>query len=308
MTGQPLEGQPLEGQPLRADHAVAYSYRRSAGGATGRFLAGLARAEVWGARHRDGRVVVPPGDADGDDLVRVADTGVVRSWTWVAQPTAEHPLGRPFAFALIQLDGADTSLFHVVDVGEESAMATGMRVFADWRTERIGGIRDIRAFVPTPSEAATTVVEAPEEVEVISEVRLDYGYEPGVVLSRFLRSLGEHRIEAGRCASCAAVYVPPRPGCPACGSGPMTLVDVGDTGVVVAYTVVHVPPPGEPAEVPFAWAWIRLDDADVPFPHLLGEADLDALRVGQRVQAVWVDNEELAPTWASIRHFRPVGR
>ena len=67
----------------------------------------------------DGRVVVPPVDHDpttgapSEAFVRVGDAGVVRTWTWVADPDDEQPLTRPFAYALVELDGADTSLLHV---------------------------------------------------------------------------------------------------------------------------------------------------------------------------------------------------
>ena len=49
--------------------------------------------------------------------MEVGPEGVVTSWTWVDTPNPNHPLDRPFAFALIQLDGADTAMVHVVDGG-----------------------------------------------------------------------------------------------------------------------------------------------------------------------------------------------
>ena len=49
--------------------------------------------------------------------------GVVTSWAWVSQPRPNHPLQRPFAWALIRLDGADTAMLHVVDAGSESAIS-----------------------------------------------------------------------------------------------------------------------------------------------------------------------------------------
>ncbi len=316
-------------EPLRAEHVVRFAYQRTVGGATGRFRAGLARAEVWGSRTADGRVVVPPVDHDPDsgapvrEFVRVADRGTVRSWTWVAAPAPDHPLPSPFAFALIRLDGADTELLHLVDVDSESRLAAGLRVRAAWRERRAGSITDIRAFRPeTPGHEGPAPSQPPPDPPprpspdppdppaagpsaLTSDLELHYAYEPGLVLSRFLRELGQHRIEGGRCPGCAAVYVPPRPRCPVCGSGPMAPAGVADRGVVVSYTVVRVPPYGAATEVPFAWAWIRLDGADVPFPHLLGDVALDEIRVGMRVRAVWVPASELAPTWASIRHFGP---
>ena len=53
---------------------------------------------------------------------------------------------RPFAFALVKLDGADTAMLHVVDANGEALMRTGMRVRARWREERIGAITDIECF------------------------------------------------------------------------------------------------------------------------------------------------------------------
>jgi uncharacterized protein len=309
--------------PLRAEHVFAFSYRRSVGGATQRFLGGLAEAEIWGSRAADGRVFVPPVDHDPetgaaiDDYVRVGEVGVVRSWTWVDTPSPEQPLDGAFAYALVQLEGADTALLHLIDVADEHTMATGMRVRVDWRAERVGSIRDIRAFVPVTvtesvsppmptSETTSYSPAASQSIEVISDVRLEYTYEPGLTLSAFLRSLAERRIVGGRCPVCMKVYVPPRPRCPTCRAGPMADVALGEVGVVTSYTIVHVPFAGLSLDLPFVTAWIRLDGADVPFPHLLGEVVPDEVRVGQRVEAVWVSADQLEPSWESIRYFRPV--
>ena len=60
----------------------------------------------------------------------------------------QHPLDRPFAFALVTPDGADTSMVHAVDVGGIERMSTGMRVTPRWRAERKGMIDDIEAWEP----------------------------------------------------------------------------------------------------------------------------------------------------------------
>jgi hypothetical protein len=289
---------------LRASHVLGFAFERSVGGATAAFLAGLARGEIVGSRGGDARVTVPPVD-DGE-LVRVADTGSVRAWSWVADPDARHPLTTPFAFALIQLDGADTSLLHVVDVASEDALAPGVRVHADWKAARRGSVLDIRAFVLGDAGPAPGAAEPPEALRVVDERPVSYVFEPGLVLSAFFRSLAEGRIEGGRCASCGDVYVPPHDRCPACGSGPMATVAVASAGVVVSFTVVHLPVVGFDADVPFAWARILLDGADVPVPHVLGDVDLDEVYVGQRVEAVWAPPGERRTSWEAILHFRPV--
>jgi len=306
---------------LRAHHVLAFSYRRSVGGADHRFLSGLAEAEIWGSRTADGRILVPPLDHDPDtgarteEFVRLGDVGVVRAWTWVAEPGPEHPADRGFAYALVELDGADAAMLHVVDVDNEREMSTGMRVRADWRSVRVGSILDIRAFVPlraaeaVPAAGRSTgtgsIRRDEASLSVVSDIRLEYTYEPGLVASAFLRSIAQRRIMGGRCSSCGGVYVPARPRCPACRVGPMAEVELDDRGVVTSYTVVHVPFDGMTLELPFVSAWVRLDGADVSIPHLLGEVPPEEVRVGQRVEAVWRPDDELAPTWESIRYFRP---
>ena len=142
--------------PLTATHVVEYAYRRSVGPVLGAFFSGLQEGKLLGAKTSEGRVLCPPAEYDPEtgeatgDLVEVGPGGTVASWTWVAEPQERHPLSKPFAFALIQVDGADTEMLHVVDVGSEAAMSTGMRVTPKFRAEPQGGIADLERFVPEP--------------------------------------------------------------------------------------------------------------------------------------------------------------
>jgi uncharacterized OB-fold protein len=140
---------------LTAPHELEYTYTRSVGPVIGRFLGELQARRIVGVRTAAGRVLVPPqeydpetGESTGDDFVEVGPGGVVEAWAWVAEPRAKHPLERPFAFALIRLDGAHTAMLHCVDAGDESRMATGMRVRPRWRDETLGEIHDIACFEP----------------------------------------------------------------------------------------------------------------------------------------------------------------
>ena len=87
-----------------------------------------------------------------DELVEVTSEGAVTSWSWVSEPRAQQPLEHPFAYALVQLDGADTPFLHVVDSGSESAMKTGMRVRARWADETQGAITDFNEAIRLDSE------------------------------------------------------------------------------------------------------------------------------------------------------------
>ena len=141
-----------------AAHVLEYPYTRSVGPVLGRFLGALKEARIEGIRTASGKVLVPPAEYDPEtaatlsqndgDFVEVGPAGTVQSWTWVVQPNDKQPLGRPFAWALVLLDGADTALLHAVDAGDPASMSTGMRVTARWREQRTGMITDIECFEP----------------------------------------------------------------------------------------------------------------------------------------------------------------
>jgi hypothetical protein len=139
---------------LVAPNILEYPYTRTVGPVLGRFMTGLREGRIEGVRAEDGRVLVPPAEYDPvtsaplDEFVEVGQAGVVTTWAWVNEPRANQPLDRPFAWALIRLDGADTALLHAVDAGDEARMSSGMRVRVKWRAERAGEIQDIACFVP----------------------------------------------------------------------------------------------------------------------------------------------------------------
>jgi uncharacterized protein len=139
---------------------LEFPYRRSLGPIVGAFLTGLRDGKVLGIRTPAGRVICPPLEYDPDtghgldDLVEVGEAGTVRHWAWVTEPLRKHPLDRPFAWVLVQLDGADTSLLHALDAGSRDAVSTGMRVRIRWRDERKGHISDIECFEPSDTKLA----------------------------------------------------------------------------------------------------------------------------------------------------------
>jgi uncharacterized OB-fold protein len=143
---------------LSAVHTLEYPYTRSVGKVIGTFLAGLRDGRILGMRRASGEVLVPPSEYDPatseslTEMCDVSDAGVVTTWSWVAEPRAKHPLQKPFAWALIRLDGAATGLLHAIDAGDEKTMKTGMRVKARWRAERKGMITDIECFVAESGE------------------------------------------------------------------------------------------------------------------------------------------------------------
>jgi hypothetical protein len=139
---------------LTAAHTLEFPYRRSVGTVIGAFFTGLREQRLIGVRARDGRVLVPPVEYDPesgeslDELVPVGPGGVVTTWAWVEKPRPKHPLDRPFAWALVKLDGAASAMLHAVDAGSAATMRTGMRVRPRWNPTPQGNIHDIVCFEP----------------------------------------------------------------------------------------------------------------------------------------------------------------
>jgi len=139
---------------LSQEFELGFTYTRSTGPVVGRFYTELKNRKIVGIKGSDGLVIVPPAEFDPktaealSDFVEVGQTGVVKTWCWVNEPREKQPLQKPFAWALIQLDGADTSMLHAVDAGSEEAMSSGMQVKVRWADETSGSIKDIACFEP----------------------------------------------------------------------------------------------------------------------------------------------------------------
>jgi uncharacterized OB-fold protein len=146
-----------DSEVLSAPLVIEYPFRRTLGPVLGAFFTGLREGVVIGVRRPDGSVLVPPTEYDPetsealDDLVEVGQAGVVESWAWVSDPGEKKPLDKPFAWAMVKLDGAGTSMLHAVEAADESKMQTGMRVKIRWADPRVGSILDIACFEPEDS-------------------------------------------------------------------------------------------------------------------------------------------------------------
>ena len=302
---------------LSAPVTVAFDYTRSTGPVIGRFLSGLRDGRVVGGRTSQGTVVVPPPEFDPvthepiTDFVEVEPTGTVTSWTWVPEPVAGQPFDRPFAFALVLLDGADAPILHALDVTSPEEVSTGMRVRVRWAGERTGAITDIACFEP-----GDVAVAAPSDADaettgpvtgIVVPVSLDYLYAASPEESAFYRGLNEGRIIGQRCPSCGKVYVPPRSACPTDGTPTAEEVEVAQTGTITTFCVVNVPFLGQKITPPYVSAYVLLDGADIAILHLILGVPAEEVRMGMRVKAVWKPREQWTYSLENIDHFEPTG-
>src|SRR5690606_7662569 len=127
----------------------------------------------------------------------------------------QHPLDRPFAFALIRLDGADTAITHAVDAGSIDAMSSGMRVAPRWRTERKGHITDIEAFVPGEEPQGGGGPGAVEPVTMMDYfASITYHIPTTRNAQRAEEAVAQGRFLGLRCPVCGRTYTGGKGYCP----------------------------------------------------------------------------------------------
>ncbi|MEV7138988.1 Zn-ribbon domain-containing OB-fold protein [Streptomyces tauricus] len=300
---------------LKAPLVVEFPFTRSLGPVQSAFLTGLRERVVLGVRTADGRTLVPPVEYDPvtsrelSELVEVAAAGTVTTWAWNHEPRRGQPLDRPFAWVLVRLDGADTALLHALDApGGPDSVHTGLRVRVRWAGERSGAITDIACF--EPYEPAAEEIFAPGGHDgrfedpvrgIVAPARLDYTYSPGRAQTAYIRALAERRVVGERCPSCRKVYVPPRGACPTCGVATSERVEVGPRGTVTTYCIVNIKAKNLDIEVPYVYAHIALDGADLALHGRIAGIPYDQVRMGLRVEPVWSDEG------GHPDHYRPTG-
>lgn len=300
--------------PLSAPLRVGFDYTRSLGPVLGRFMTELRSRRIVGVRGSDGRVHVPPVEYDPttaaplSEFVEVAAEGTVVTWSWMPKPLAGQPFDRPFAWAMVRLDGADTPLLHAVDVADPAEMSTGMRVRIRWAAEPKGGITDIVCFEPVSTAATELPPTSPAEVTMVTTpIHLDVVHSVSPEESKYLRALAEGKLLGQRCPRCHKVYIPPRGACPVDGVPTTDEVELPDTGTVTTFCVVNVPFLGQRIAPPYVAAYVLLDGADIAFLHLVLGCAADEVRMGMRVRAVWKPAEDWGTTLENIDHFAPTG-
>ena len=138
-------------------------------------------------------------------------------------------------------------------------------------------------------------------------VRLAYTAIAGRDMTRFYQAIREGKLLGRRCPSCRKVYVPPRGPCPTCGVATVDEVAVRDTGTVTTFCIVNVPYEGQTMKLPYVYAMVLLDGADLPLPHLVQGLEADQVRMGLRVRASWAPAAERPASMEAIRWFEPSG-
>jgi hypothetical protein len=147
----------MSGDVIVHETALSIPYAWAAGRHATRFYQEIAeRRKLFGTRCPQCQRVLFPARkacsrcfANTTEWVEVGPAGTVTSFTVVhyAEPRVQ-PLSPPFAYALIQLDGADTAFIHLLSDVDVKDVKTGMRVEAVFAEQPQGNILDVKFFKP----------------------------------------------------------------------------------------------------------------------------------------------------------------
>lgn len=139
---------------------ISLPYRWAMGPVWTRFFEEFKDKKIMGTKcPKCKRVLVPARRfcprcfEDTTEWVQVSDKGKIKTWSLITFEFTGQPMSPPYIAGLIELDGADTSLSHLiggVDLTNlekaKDQIKIGMRVQAKWRGERQGNIKDIEYF------------------------------------------------------------------------------------------------------------------------------------------------------------------
>jgi uncharacterized OB-fold protein len=136
--------------------------------------------------------------------------------------------------------------------------------------------------------------------------RLEYGWDAGVAISRYLEELKNGRIIGVKCRRCRRIVVPPRVVCEWCWEPLHDWVYLQGTGTVNTFSICYIRWDASRAKEPQIPAVIWIDGAsNAGFLHLLDEVDPKDVKVGMKVQAVWKPAQERQGSITDIKYFRP---
>jgi hypothetical protein len=147
--------------------------------------------------------------------------------------------------------------------------------------------------------------------------RLEYGWDTGAAIGRFLDGLREGKIYGVRCRTCGRTVTPPRAFCELDFKPMDEWVELPDTGTINTFSISYVTWDMEPLRTPQIPAVIEIDGTSprVGFLHLVGglrgsavEAIRAQITVGTPVRAVWRNAPDRRGAITDILYFTPAAR
>ena len=151
-----------------------------------------------------------------------------------------------------------------------------------------------------------------EFINIPMVVDVPYKFAAGKYMTKFLLELRDNgKLFGIRCPKCGRVQMPPRIVCAPCHVKNTEWVELGNEGILAAFTIMYIPltdpTTGKPHDPPFAYGSVRLDGSDSVIDHFLNiEPDKDKMWVGMRVRVVLRPKKERIGDLSDIVYFEAV--
>ncbi len=138
--------------------------------------------------------------------------------------------------------------------------------------------------------------------------RIQYAWDTGQAIGRYLEELKNGRLIARRCNNCQRIMIPPRMFCERCFRPTHDWVVVKDTGTVNTFSLSYVSWDVRRLKKPEIPAVIEIDGAskDMGIMHVLGNVKPKSVRIGMRVRAVWKPAKQRTGSITDIAYFEPI--
>jgi len=310
---------------LYIDNMAAFDYDYHAGDRLSRFFQGLKEKKIWanvcpkcGFHSCPPRVMCGHCDEEMSGWVLQGQEGELLSFNVkyyeYFQPRQAKIVGKePWADATVVLDGK-AALMQGLVPADPKAHKTGDRYRIVWNENRKGNVNDILHYekvtedsphedykYEVSSEPPPLLQYFTPEVKLYSPFRKWYGS----TISKFFKTIrDEKKLTATVCTKCNKTYCTPKTICPDCFSSLNEYKDISGEGVIVGKTIVRYSEQGHPYPSPYAIAIIKLDGTDNTFNHMIGEVELDDIKIGMRVMPVF--KVDRVGNILDIKYFKPI--
>jgi hypothetical protein len=118
----------------------------------------------------------------------------------------------------------------------------------------------------------------------------------GVTFQRFL---DQHKLMGVRCQACGALYLPPRPLCPACHADALEWVEMSGRGKLAAFTTIHVGTSpmvaaGYGRDNPYCSGIVQLEEGPSISAQILGvnASQPESIAIGAPLRVAFVERGE----------------
>ena len=138
--------------------------------------------------------------------------------------------------------------------------------------------------------------------------KLQYAWDTGQAIGRYLAGLKEGHLIARSCRQCERVMIPPRIFCERCFRPTDEWVYVKDTGKILTFSLCYVSWDVRRLKQPEIPAVIEIDGASpgMGILHRVKKATPKQVHIGMAVRAVWKPKPERIGSVTDIAYWEPI--